>query len=158
MNIRCLMIKTKDKRNFFTHEKNFPQLIEFSKTFKAEISLVKVEDPTIMELTQLAPAICDANFAVPSVNKYEILEIKSPVAPKKRRDKILRVASQIKSYITNKFLKGDVVTLKDLRRKYKRYNLSVPCLSNHVARVKKELTERGKHIKRTGMGKYQIQK
>jgi hypothetical protein len=158
MNTRCLMIKTKDKRKFFTHEKNFPQLIEFSKTFKAEISLVQVVDPTILELAQLAPAICDANFVAPPVQDCELIEIKMAVEPRKNRGKILRLASQIKSFIQKKFLKGEVVALRDLRRRYKRYNLSVPCLSNHIARVRQELAVKGKAVERVGAGKYQIQK
>jgi len=35
------MIELKDRRKFFTHPKNLPELIEFSKTFGAELSVVR---------------------------------------------------------------------------------------------------------------------
>lgn len=53
--MNCLLIETKDKRKFFTHEKNFIQLIEFSKAFNAEISIVKLEEGSVLELEELAP-------------------------------------------------------------------------------------------------------
>ena len=65
--MKCLLLETKDKRKFFTHEKNFLQLIEFSRTFNAEISVVKMEQTELLDLKDLAPAICDAHYKKPKI-------------------------------------------------------------------------------------------
>ncbi len=72
-NGQCLMIKTKDKRKFFTAEENYLPLLEFSKLFKAEMSIVKVRDAEILDLEQLAPALCDANYIQPQPKECEIM-------------------------------------------------------------------------------------
>ena len=82
---QCLMIKTKDNRKCFTHEKYFPQLIEFSKTFGAEISIVKIKDNNVLEMNDLAPAICDANYK--NDENYELVSIK--ITPPKKKPKSL---------------------------------------------------------------------
>ena len=155
--LQCLMIKTKDRRKFFTHEKNFPQLIEFSKTFKAEISVVRVQEADILDLSALAPAICDANYATKKTN-YELVEVKIPVLPKNSRPKILRTAARIKEYILARFLSGEAVSLKELKKRFKRHKLSTPTLCNHIARVKQELRQKGFHFTKIGAGAYRIEK
>jgi hypothetical protein len=75
------MIKTKDRRKFFTHEKNYLPLIEFSKVFNAEISIIKAKDAEVLDLDELAPAICDANYIQPQPEEYDILKV---VSKKKR--------------------------------------------------------------------------
>jgi hypothetical protein len=71
---QCLMIKTKDKRQFFTYEKHLPQLIEFSKIFNAEISVVKIDGEKILDLEELPEAIC--NSAYKNKSKYELISEK----------------------------------------------------------------------------------
>jgi len=154
---QCLMIKTKDNRKFFTHEKNLAQLLEFSKTFKAEISVVKVHESEIMDLEELAPAICDTN----RVNKkpeYELVEVKIPILPRQPRAKILDVAKKIKDYVLLKFSNGETVSLKDLKKKFKRYALSTPALCNHIRRVKAEIESKGHKVCKVGAGAYQVVK
>ena len=80
---QCLMIKTKDNKKFFTHEKYFPQLIEFSKTFGAEISIVKIKDNNILDINELIPAICNANYK--NDESYELVTTK--IEQKKRKTK-----------------------------------------------------------------------
>jgi len=80
----CVMIKCKDKRKFFTHKKNLPCLMEFSKIFNAEISVVRVKEAEILDLPQLAPAICDANFTQSVPAECKIIEIKAPFAKAKK--------------------------------------------------------------------------
>ena len=101
------MIKTKDNRKFFTHEKYLPQLIEFSKTFGAEISVVKIKNSDILDLNDLAPAICNANYK--NDEDYELITTKiaqlnkikaeRPVKPKK-----VNVSAEIRHYIDNNFM------------------------------------------------------
>ena len=80
------MVKTKDNRNFFTHEKYYPQLTEFSKAFGAEISVVKIKDGEVLDLVELAPAICNSDFRMRQ--EFEIVETKVPIR-KKCRSKLL---------------------------------------------------------------------
>ena len=80
---QCLMIKTKDNRKFFTHEKYFPQLIEFSKTFGAEISIVKIQDNNVLDMDELVPAICNANYK--NDENYELVTIKMTTPKKKSK-------------------------------------------------------------------------
>lgn len=152
--MKCLLIETKDKRKFFTHEKNFVQLIEFSKTFNAEISTVKLEEGPILELEELAPAICDPAYKKPKA-QYEVIETK--LANKSRdRKTILKTAAKVKQYIVEKFRERDSVSLKDLKRKFKRYKLSDTALCNHVRRVKEELEQDGFRFIKLGAGEYKV--
>lgn len=149
----CLMIKTKDQRQFFTYLKNYKQLVEFSRVFNAEISVVKTRDAEILELPDLAPALCDKNYK--SKADYEIVNIK--VAQKKRRRKqMLLNAQKIKKYISNQFKTGKIVTLQSLRAKFKKHNLTAACLCNHLRNVKAELEEEGFNVKKVGHGKYKL--
>lgn len=64
MNIRCLLIKTKDKKEFFTLVKNKKQLTEYCKTFGAKMLTVKAEidRSQILDLPKLVTALCDKNY------------------------------------------------------------------------------------------------
>ena len=152
--MNCLLIETKDKRKFLTHEKNFTLLIEFSKTFNAEISTVNLETGTMLELEELAPAICNPLYKKPKF-KYEIIEQKVKTKNRKRKD-ILIVAEKIKEYILEKFKNEKFILLKDLKIKFKEYKLTDATLCNHIRRIKKELEEKGIKLKKTGAGKYSI--
>ena len=156
MNVtRCLMIKTKDQRLFFTHEKNYPQLIEFSKTFDAEISVVRVTEAPILELGELAPAICEPADTNQTLPQYKLIKVKTPCVLRKRPN-ILHTANRVKNYIVQQFLEGKVVSLSDLRKKFKKDNLNTSTLCNHIARVKTELEAKGTHIEKIGTGEYKI--
>jgi hypothetical protein len=114
MNEKCLMIKTKDNRKFFTHEEHLNDLIEFSKTFGAEISVVKIKDNIdILELNDLAPAICNASYK--SKTNYEIIEIKlarfTNLSPSSKRNQILNAASNIRKAIKDKLTSGDILEI-----------------------------------------------
>lgn len=158
-NYKCLMIETKDKKRLFTHETNYPDLIEFSKTFGAEISVVKVEEAEILELEELAPLICtrDGNSLEPS---YKLIQKKIAKAgrPKKLigRAKTLFQASKIRSYIELEFLTGNVISLNRIVNKFKKYDLSVSAICNHITAIRKELEKKGYKVKKLERGKYQI--
>jgi hypothetical protein len=151
--VQCLMIKTKDKRKFFTFEKNYVQLLEFSKMFNAEISIVKAKDVEVLDLPQLAPAICNANYMQPPPSILQIIEVKLP-QNKKSRDNILKTAKMIKDYITESFLDNKVISLKDLYKKYAGEGLTLACICNHLSKVRHELEEKGHRVEKLGGGKY----
>lgn len=72
MRKKCILIKTKDKRQFFTHSKNCNKIIEFANTFNAEVSIVKAENPEILDLVPLASAVANAEYSDEKI--YEVLE------------------------------------------------------------------------------------
>lgn len=152
---KCLMITTKDRRKFFTYEKNYMQLMEFSKLFGAEVSIVNVKEAEVLDLAQLAPAFCDANY-ISEKRDYQVLEIKLPQRKKRKRQDILKMAQVIQGHISKAFLKGEVVSLKKLNKRFADEKLTLACLCNHVAVAKKALEERGYRIVKVAGGQYQV--
>lgn len=151
---KCLMITTKDHRKFFTYEKNFMQLLEFSKLFGAEVSIVNVKEAEVLDLSQLAPAFCDANYIPENRPDYSILEIKLPQRKKRKRQDILKMAQAIQGHISKSFLEGEIVSLKNLNNKFAEENLTLACLCNHMAVAKKTLEKMGHRIIKIGGGQY----
>jgi hypothetical protein len=150
---QCLMIKTKDRRKFFTHEENYIQLLEFSKLFNAEISVVSVKEAEVLNLSQLAPAICDANYIQSQPVEYKILEVKVAQNRRTRKD-ILKTAKKIKSYIRQKFLAGELVSLQKLAKTFRKTKVTLACLCNHLTQVRTDLEQEGRTIRKVGGGKY----
>lgn len=146
---QCLMIKTQDHRKFFTHTENYPQLVEFSKVFHAEISVVTVRDAEVLDLSELAPAICDASFQPPTA-PYEIVEVKYPTAA--RRHQILSLARKIQNEILRRFAAGGTVCPRQLRKKFP--SVTRACLCNHLTRARQTLTAQGYCFKKVGWGKW----
>jgi hypothetical protein len=144
------MIETKDRKRFFTHEKNFPQLIEFSKTFNAEISKVQIpSEAEVLELEELAPAFCEKKSQKVD---YKILE--SKLCHKVTRRKILSRAKKIQGYIEKKLLAGTAVSLKELNCKFK--GLTSACLCNHFKQTRWNLQTKGYIFVKEGGGKYKL--
>jgi hypothetical protein len=149
---KCLMIKTKDRRKFFTHEKNFRPLVEFSKVFKAEVSVVKVQEAEVLALCDLAPALCDPSYSPGPHPQYQVIKVKIPQSRRLRQD-ILKNANRIRQQIRKKFIAGKELSLKQLCRDFT--GLTSACLCNHMRMVREELEKEGYQFKKTGGGKYQ---
>lgn len=152
--MKCLLIETRDRRKFFTHEKNFGPLIEFSKSFSATLSFVDMEGGELMDLDQLALAICNPLHKSEPV-EYRVLENKL-TATKKSRQKMISNASKIHNFVLNTFLNGRVVDLKSLKKKYKQYQLTDAALCNHVKKVRDKLVSKGYAIEKVGAGRYRM--
>jgi hypothetical protein len=138
--MKCLLIETKDKRKFLTEEKNFKQLIEFSNTFGAKMSIVEIEEGEVLKLEELAPAICNSHYEKQTINYEPIKEFGS-----KKTNKVIR-------YIENRFKKGQTVSLQDLKNKFK--ELTPSSLCNYVTKTKKEMESLGVKFVKIGAGKY----
>jgi hypothetical protein len=151
-----ILVKTKDNRKFITYEKNLPSLIEFAKTFSAEINMVEVKAETKgLDLKALTAAICNPKYnSDPEYNQIKRIFPNS----KKQRKLILTEAKVIRQFIKKKFLSGKDVSLKDLKEKYKNQKLTDACLCNHMATVRKELAKEGYKFRKTGAGKYCLTK
>lgn len=150
--MRCLLIETKDKRKFFTYEKNFVQLIEFSKAFNAQISTVKLEEGTILDLEELAPAICDPTYKKTDV-QYKLIETKLTKESRSRQD-ILKAAALIKKHVESKFLTRETVSIKDLQKKFKKYEFTDAAMRNHMKKIMLDLQNKGLKFERTAVGTY----
>lgn len=152
---KCLMIKTQDHRQFFTEEDNYIPLIEFSKTFKAEISVVRLVEPTqLLNLAELAPAICDHNYKTIEIPQYELVEVKLPTQNRPRQN-ILKIAAKIQKFIHDRLKTGKTISLAELKQRYAE-ELSVPALCNHIRKAKADLEKQGHRIVKIG-GAYRMQ-
>ena len=151
----CLLVKMPDKRKFLVSEKNMLSIIEFAKTFHAEIYKVEViKGKVICQLKNLAGAICNPDY-------NQDMEIQNPVKiyPRTRpRSSIIKNAKKIKAFIYNKLNNGKPMSLKDLKKKYKNCNITDACLCNHLSAVRKLMIENGLNVQKIGQGKYCLTK
>jgi len=147
----CLLVKTPDKRKFLVNEKNMPSIIEFVKTFHAEVYQVEVlKGEIINHLKNLAGAICNLDY-----NTEMDIKIIEKIYPKSRpRSSILNNAKKIREYIYEKLSEGNPVSLKDLKKKYKNCEITDACLCNHLSAVRKQMVRSGKQVKKIGQGNY----
>jgi hypothetical protein len=152
--MKCLLVETRDRRKFFTHEKNFGPLIEFSKSFNASLSLVDAQGGELLDLEELALAVCNPLHKTEKV-EYKVLEAKVPIQ-KKNRKKMISNASKIQKFLLNTFLNGKVVDLKSLKKKYKNYQLTDAALCNHIKKVRDKLLTKGYAIDKVGAGRYRM--
>ena len=149
MKKKCLLLETKDKRKFFTHAKNYNDLLEFSNSFGAELSIVKADNPIILSLNELAPAICSSDV------KYSAsFKIEKPVKIRMKTN----TANIIREYIRMSFLKKEVVSLQGIANKFKHFNLTLACFCQHIARVRESLMAEGHAFCKVGGGKYKLTK
>lgn len=157
--MKCLMIETTDKRKFFAKENYYQNLVEFSKTFNAKISIVKLQNGKPFELDELAKAFCDPTVGSKEWNekknlKYELIEEKSN--SKRSRSSILEATSQIRLYLEEKFIAKQAVSLDDLKTKFKKYNLTEAALRNHFRKMKYEYEQKGFRFEKVKVGTYKV--
>lgn len=152
-NYRCLMVRTPEKRRYFTYEKNLAPLLEYSRMFQAEISVVRVKEAEVLELDQLVAALCDSHYQNPVIT-YRVLGVKS----KHRTPRVFsrQNASLVRDYIKETLLKGKDVSLRSLVGKYAELGLSDTSLSNQFKRVRDELGLLGHRLVRDHGGSYRV--
>lgn len=149
----CLLLKTKDGRQFLVYKKSLPSIVEFAKTFGAEIYKVEAENQKVLELKYLVAAICDQDYeSKPKCHKLEKLHPRST----RNRDAILKTAATIRRYIQRRLLNGKEVSLKELKEKYKDCEITDACLCSHFTAMRKSLSREGHTFEKKGAGKYCI--
>lgn len=153
--MKYLLLKIKGNRSFLTHEKNLNSLIEFAKTFSAEIYRVEAPKQKVLELKALVNAICDQDYE----EKPTCRNMKKvfPEASKSRAS-IIRNAQRIRKFIYRKLSSGKALSLRELKEKYVDWNITDACLCSHLTATRKLLAREGYHIKKLGAGNYVAQK
>ena len=66
------------------------------------------------------------------------------------------LAAQIQSHLKKEFLSGKVISLHKIKNKYKKYDLSLSAICNHITKARKQLKKEGYKIEKVGAGKYQM--
>jgi|694.fasta_scaffold01232_19 hypothetical protein len=151
--MKCLLIETKDKRKFFTHKKNFSQLIEFCKIFKANLSIVNMKEGAILDLEELVPALCNPKQ---KKQNYEYVVIENKISPCCEKPNKREMAKKIQNNIKNNFLSNKIIVLKELKGKYNKYGFSDANLCNYVKKIKNELSKEGYTFSKIAAGAYKI--
>ncbi len=152
MSNTCLLIKTKDNRQYLTHEKNLPSLVEFAKTFRAEIyKATPLTGQKVLELKQLITSICATDYESPAA---EIAVRIFPNASERRKK--LSTAKKIKGYIESQLITGQAVSLATLKERYADTGVSVASLCNHMSVVRSKLRSSGYKIDKLGAGIYKV--
>ncbi len=147
----CLLVRTQDKRKFLVPEKNMPTLIEFIKTFHAEVYRVElIEGKIIPQLKLLASAFCNPEYK--STMKVKKIEKIYPVT--RARSFLLENAKKIRKYIQKTLASGKPVSMKQLKKRYKNCNVTDACLCNHLSVVRQQMIRSGKLVNKIGQGKY----
>ena len=146
-NRQCLLLKTKDKREFLTEKSNYSLLLEFSKKFSIEVSVVKIKEATILELSELAAAFCNQTYSHEKTT-YELIETKISQI-KTPRINVIKTSEKLDEYIKKEFLANKPMSLKKLKRRFAGHELSDSCFCNHIRKIRKELEEEGYKINKT---------
>jgi hypothetical protein len=154
---KCLLIKTHDNRKLFIRKTSGKGMEEFAKVFKTKVSIVELLDPKekILSDKEFKIAFCDPNHT--SNAKYKIIEKNCfNIKPNPTREQIRRTANKITCSIYNELVKGKVVSLQDLKKKYQNETITPAHLSGYFSKARKELSEEGFHFEKMGAGKWKI--
>jgi len=148
----CLLLKLSDNRHFFTHETNFPLLIEFSRVAGAEVSLVKTQDAKILEIEELAKKIC--THVGNEHPAYEVLERRVLPTDLPEKKMSAQMSQEINLHITAEMLTGKVVKKADLCSKWP--DVEAVAMTKHFARVRRQLEGEGYSVEKLRPGEYQV--
>jgi hypothetical protein len=162
---QCLLLRTSDRREFFTDVNNYPMLIEFAKNHKAELAVVKPTTAVkVLTLSELAQALCQ-----PAAKKdpcsfspdYEVVEIRiservGAVVTTRSRQQILAQAGEIRGAIEEDLLAGKVVSLEELQERFAACQLSEASLRKHLTFVRIKMANAGKAVGKVGVASYQL--
>lgn len=153
MKKKCILLVTKDKRSFLVKEKDLPNLKEFIKTFEAQIHRVLVNSrEKILDIEPLISAICDHEYKESSQKSNSITDKQD-----RSRADLVKNALTIRSFIKESLNKGECISLKELKEKFKSINVTTACLCNHLTAIRKEMGNKGINVVKIGAGRYKIQ-
>lgn len=140
---KCILIKTKDNKRFFTHKNNLETVRKFCEAIEAEIFFATTDVKNILNTKKLTIAMCNADYKSP--DEFKILEKIENIKNSKSS-----ISTDIRSYIQESFFNGKMVSLKSIKNEFKDYKLSNPSLCNHISKVRKDLSIKGFVFEKTG--------
>lgn len=163
MSDTCLMVELNSNK-YFAAQSDLMALTTFANTFQAKVSLVRGEQLDILSLDDLAKAVCQG--VKKNKGTYEVLDVliqkdsiytaaRPEKGSKSRKDEI-NLAGTIRRSIRQAFLDRRTVSLKLLAEQFKDYNLSTPCLCNHLQGVRRAMESEGFKIDKISHGHYRL--
>lgn len=157
-----MLTTSPDGRRFFTPEANYPLLLEFAKTFGAELSIIKAQEPIeILELSELTKSMCDQAYNDKG-KSFEIVETKftpsgeSQYKIKTADDGKVGRNQEIKNNIREKLLSGKEVALKSICQEFEASGLSPSTLCNYFKQVRISLINQGYGFAQIKRGCYKL--
>jgi hypothetical protein len=146
---KCLLVKIKGGHKYLVSEGNLSSLLEFLKTFQAEVYRVKlIEGKVLPGLKALANAICNQDYK----SDFKAKKLKKVFPVPGRRKATLKNAKKVREFIEKRLLAGKPLALRTIKNRYQSY--SYPCLCNHFSAVRKKLADNGCTIAKVGQGAY----
>jgi hypothetical protein len=133
------MIETKDKRRFFTSKSNFLQLNEFIKVFKPNVFIVEMKKGELLDIEDLANLLCDTEYKKDHDILYEV--VKEVKIDQNKNSKI--DTQKIREFIKKELINKKTISLKRVKERFKKYDLSDSTYYNQIKAVKTELSSRG---------------
>jgi len=133
------MIETKDKRRFFTSKSNFLQLNEFIKVFKPNVFIVEMKKGELLDIEDLANLLCDTEYKKDHDILYEV--VKEVKIDQNKNSKI--DTQKIRDFIKKELINKKTISLKRVKERFKKYDLSDSTYYNQIKAVKTELSSRG---------------
>lgn len=156
----ALMVKTIDQRQFFTDTNNYPQLIEFGRSFNAQISVVKTDGVLPLSLEELAKSLCDPERGR-DVVAYEVIEerlksapVQTPVEPfpidLKKKSRL------IMDYVRKEFLAGNLLNIKAVSSKFSGVGVGATTLAGYFHKTRRQMESEGYKFHKEGRGNYRL--
>lgn len=139
-----LMITLRDKRKFLTNTKHLNQLVEFAKTFGANLSIVTTQYKNLLSLDKLAEDICDTN-SKPNEFTYEIVQ-SVPISQSKTNIVFKKIISALRRHRH--------VDTEEIVSLYKKKGIDEKNIYSQITRAKKHITKIGMTLKKLGRTKF----
>lgn len=165
-----LLIRMKDGKEYLVPLGNLIHLVEFAKTFGAEIHRVNVgPEVKTTGLCDLPRVMCDSRYelraayteagrVVPQDAEKTVLHLVQEPRPEiaMSRGMIRSRAENIRKAIRDRFLAGKGVSAKDLHHELGE-EVTRAAMTAHVTRVRQELEAEGKKVVKVASGHYVIE-
>lgn len=172
MKTKCLMVELADGRKFFTKINSQSNLIEFSKTFDANLKIVIANDPELLSLKKLAKSICNNENGGSNV-EFTVLKMLSNKNKSSHgfiteftkfsnlttKQKYSSKSKSVFDYIIEKLKSGDKINIKDFAEKMKKHDISISTIYRFLNLSKKMLKEKdGLNVSKISPGIYAVTK
>jgi hypothetical protein len=112
---KCLLVKIKGGHKYLVSEGNLSSLLEFLKTFQAEVYRVKlIEGKVLPGLKALANAICNQDYK----SDFKAKKLKKVFPVPGRRKATLKNAKKVREFIEKRLLAGKPLALRTIKNRY----------------------------------------